>query len=73
MIKTVNARQETHLCGPTHVSAVRSESVLAGKVYVCDVFVSIDIDGEDVSNLNSKEITIIMARKSESERYFTGS
>ena len=71
MIKTVNARQETHLCGPTHVSAVRSESVLAGKVHVGDVFVS--IDGEDVSNLNSKEITIIMARKSESERYFTGS
>ena len=54
-----------------NVSAVRSESVLAGKVHVCDVFVS--IDGEDVSNMNSKEITIIMARKSESERYFTGS
>jgi len=52
--------------GPTHVSAVRSESVLAGKVHVGDRFVS--IDGEDVTRMNSKEITTIMARKSEFER-----
>jgi len=52
--------------GPTHVSAVRSESVLAGKVHVGDRFAS--IDGEDVSRMNSKEITTIMARKSDFER-----
>eukprot|EP00581_Thalassiosira_minuscula_P019359 CAMPEP_0183715336 /NCGR_PEP_ID=MMETSP0737-20130205/9599_1 /TAXON_ID=385413 /ORGANISM="Thalassiosira miniscula, Strain CCMP1093" /LENGTH=953 /DNA_ID=CAMNT_0025944427 /DNA_START=547 /DNA_END=3408 /DNA_ORIENTATION=+ len=52
--------------GPTHVSAVRSESVLAGKVHVGDVFMS--IDGEDVTRMNSKEITNIMARKAEFER-----
>lgn len=45
--------------GPTHVSAVRSTSVLAGKVHVGDIFVS--IDGEDVTLMNSKEITNIMA------------
>eukprot|EP00578_Thalassiosira_sp_NH16_P008286 CAMPEP_0181111352 /NCGR_PEP_ID=MMETSP1071-20121207/19226_1 /TAXON_ID=35127 /ORGANISM="Thalassiosira sp., Strain NH16" /LENGTH=1073 /DNA_ID=CAMNT_0023195233 /DNA_START=103 /DNA_END=3322 /DNA_ORIENTATION=+ len=52
--------------GPTHVSAVRSESVLAGKVHVGDIFVS--IDGENVTRMNSKEITNIMARKAEFER-----
>lgn len=52
--------------GPTHVSAVRSESVLAGKVHVGDRFVS--IDGEDVSRMNSREITSIMARKAEFQR-----
>lgn len=52
--------------GPTHVSAVRSESVLAGKVHVGDIFMS--IDGEDVTRMNSKEITNIMARKAEFER-----
>ena len=52
--------------GPTHVSTVRSESVLAGKVHVGDRFVS--IDGEDVTRMNSKEITAIMARKSDFER-----
>ncbi|KAL9182318.1 hypothetical protein ACHAXT_012970 [Thalassiosira profunda] len=52
--------------GPTHVSAVRSESVLAGRVHVGDLFVS--IDGEDVTGMNSKEITIVMARKSDFER-----
>ena len=67
--KSRNSQGQRHASGPTHVSAVRSESVLAGKVHVGDVFVS--IDGEDVSNLNSKEITIIMARKSESERLLT--
>jgi C-terminal processing protease CtpA/Prc len=51
---------------PTHVSAVRSESVLAGKVQVGDQFMK--IDGEDVSRLTSKEIMAIMARKSEIER-----
>ena len=52
--------------GPTHVSAVRSESVLAGKVHVGDRFVS--IDGEDVSGMNSREITSVMARKAEFQR-----
>jgi hypothetical protein len=58
-----NAESNT---GPTHVSAVRSTSVLAGQVHVGDIFVS--IDEEDVSLMNSKEITNIMARKSEFER-----
>ena len=48
------------------MSAVRSESVLAGKVHVGDIFVS--IDGENVTRMNSKEITNIMARKAEFER-----
>ena len=52
--------------GPTHVSAVRSTSVLAGKVNVGDSFVS--IDGEDVTQKGSRDITNIMARKSEFER-----
>lgn len=52
--------------GPTHVSAVRSESVLAGKVHVGDRFVS--IDGEDVSGMNSREITAVMARKADYQR-----
>jgi hypothetical protein len=52
--------------GPTHVSAVRSESVLAGKVHVGDRFVT--IDGEDVSGMNSREITSVMARKADSWR-----
>ena len=58
-----NAESNT---GPTHVSAVRSTSVLAGQVHVGDVFVG--IDGEDVTLMNSKEITSIMARKSEFQR-----
>ena len=49
-----------------HVSAVRSTSVLAGQVHVGDVFVG--IDGEDVTLMNSKEITNIMAHKSEFKR-----
>jgi len=52
--------------GPTHVSAVRSTSILAGKVHVGDIFLS--IDDEDVTQLNSKEIMTIMARKSDFER-----
>lgn len=52
--------------GPTHISAVRSESVLAGKVHVGDRFVS--IDGEDVSGMNSREITSVMARKADFRR-----
>ena len=52
--------------GPTHVSAVRSTSVLAGKVHVGDIFVS--IDGEDVTQKGSREITDMMAQKSEFER-----
>ena len=51
---------------PTYVSAVRSESVLAGKVQVGDLFLK--IDGEDVSQLTSKMIMTIMAQKSEFER-----
>ena len=51
---------------PTYVSAVRSESVLAGKVRVGDQLMK--IDGEDVSRCNSKQIMAIMATKSESER-----
>ncbi len=51
---------------PTHVSAVRSESVLAGKVQVGDQVMK--IDGEDVSQCNSKQIMAIMAAKSEYER-----
>jgi len=49
-----------------HVSAVRSTSVLASQVHVGDVFVG--IDGEDVTLMNSKEITNIMAHKSEFKR-----
>ena len=41
-------------------------SVLVGRVHVCDIFVS--IDGEDVTQRGSREITNIMARKSEFER-----
>jgi len=52
--------------GPTHISAVRSESVLAGKVHVGDRFVS--IDGEDVSGMNSREITSVMSRKADFQR-----
>jgi hypothetical protein len=52
--------------GPTHVSSVRSTSVLAGRVHVGDIFLS--IDGEDVTRMNSLEITSIMARKSDSPR-----
>lgn len=52
--------------GPTHVSAVRSESVLAGKVHVGDRFAS--IDGEDVSGMNSREITAVMASKAHFQR-----
>ena len=51
---------------PTYVSAVRSESVLAGKVRVGDQLMK--IDGEDVSQCNSKQIMAIMATKSEFER-----
>jgi hypothetical protein len=51
---------------PTYVSAVRSESVLAGKVYVGDLFMK--IDGEDVSQLTSKKIMAIMAHKTDLER-----
>ena len=51
---------------PTYVSAVRNESVLAGKVRVGDQLMK--IDGEDVSQCNSKQIMAIMVTKSESER-----
>ena len=57
---------EATIGGPTHVSAVRSESVLAGKVHVGDIFIS--IDGEDVRRMNSKEITNIVACKAEFEQ-----
>ncbi len=54
------------ITGPTHVSSVRSTSVLAGRVHVGDIFLS--IDGEDVTTMNSLQITSIMARKSDSIR-----
>ena len=50
----------------THVSAVRSTSVLAGKVHIGDIFES--IDGQDVTLKTSKEIMNIMASRSEHER-----
>jgi hypothetical protein len=50
----------------TYVSAIRSTSVLAGKVHIGDIFES--IDGEDVTLLTSKEIMNIMASRAEFER-----
>ncbi|KAL3826679.1 hypothetical protein ACHAXA_001202 [Cyclostephanos tholiformis] len=50
----------------TVVSGVRTSSVLADKVSPGDRIIA--IDGEDVSQMNVKEITTIMARKSEFER-----
>ena len=50
----------------TVVSGVRTSSVLAEQVSPGDRIVA--IDGEDVSQMNVKEITTIMARKSEFER-----
>jgi C-terminal processing protease CtpA/Prc len=50
----------------TVVSGVRTSSILAEQVSPGDRIVA--IDGEDVSQMNVKEITTIMARKSEFER-----
>jgi hypothetical protein len=50
----------------TVVSGVRTSSVLADQVSPGDRIIA--IDGEDVSQMNVKEITTIMARKSEFER-----
>lgn len=50
----------------TVVSGVRTSSVLAEQVSPGDRIIA--IDGEDVSQMNVKEITTIMARKSEFER-----
>lgn len=50
----------------TQISAVRSTSVLAGKVHIGDIFES--IDGQDVTLKTSKEIMNIMASRSEHER-----
>jgi hypothetical protein len=50
----------------TYVSAIRSTSVLAGKVHIGDIFES--IDGEDVTLMTSKEIMNIMASRAEFER-----
>jgi len=50
----------------TVVSGVRTSSVLADKVSPGDRIIA--IDDEDVSQMNVKEITTIMARKSEFER-----
>ena len=50
----------------TYVSAIRSTSVLAGKVHILDIFES--IDGEDVTLMTSKEIMNIMASRAEFER-----
>ena len=52
--------------GPTHVSAVRSESVLAGKVKVGDVLIG--VDGEDVTGMHSREVTAVVGGRVESER-----
>ena len=62
----INNTNSSNNTGPTHVSSVRSTSVLAGRVHVGDIFLS--IDGEDVTRMNSLEITSIMARKSEYSR-----
>lgn len=61
-----NNKFSQHPSLPTHVSAVRSSSILAGQVQVGDILMS--IDGEDVLQLNAKEIMSIMARKSEQTR-----
>ena len=53
----------------TVVSGVRTASVLATKVSPGDRIIA--IDDEDVSQMNVKEITTIMARKSEFERVLT--
>ena len=50
----------------TVVSGVRTSSVLADRVSPGDRIV--EIDGEDVSRMNVREITTIMARKAEFER-----
>jgi len=61
-----NSKFSQHPSLPTHVSAVRSSSILAGQVQVGDILMS--IDGENVMELNAKEIMSIMARKSEQTR-----
>lgn len=53
----------------TVVSGVRTASVLATQVNPGDRIIA--IDDEDVSQMNVKEITTIMARKSEFERVLT--
>ena len=53
----------------TVVSGVRTASVLAAQVSPGDRIIA--IDDEDVSQMNVKEITTIMARKSEFERVLT--
>jgi len=53
----------------TVVSGVRTASVLATQVSPGDRIIA--IDDEDVSQMNVKEITTIMARKSEFERVLT--
>ena len=53
----------------TVVSGVRTSSVLAEQVSPGDRIIA--IDDEDVSQMNVKEITTIMARKSEFERVLT--
>jgi hypothetical protein len=53
----------------TVVSGVRTSSVLAERVSPGDRIIA--IDDEDVSQMNVKEITTIMARKSEFERVLT--
>lgn len=63
---SMNSKTMNNATGPTHVSSVRSTSVLAGRVHVGDIFLS--IDGEDVTRMNSLEITNLMARKSEYSR-----
>jgi len=61
-----NTKFSQHTSLPTHVSAVRSSSILAGQVQVGDILMS--IDNENVMELNAKEIMSIMARKSEQTR-----
>jgi len=53
----------------TVVSGVRSSSALVNKISPGDRIIA--IDGEDVSKMSVKEITIIMSRKAEYERNLT--
>ena len=55
--------------GPSHVSAVRGGSVLAGKVRVGDML--LDVDGTDVTGMSSREITGIVGRRRDEERVLT--
>ena len=55
--------------GPSHVSAVRGGSVLAGRVRVGDVLTH--VDGADVTGMSSREITGVVGRRRDEERVLT--